>query len=57
MVTRDVEGPLGRAEDLDLARGVGLDPDGRLGRVDVAEDGAQDQFSDVPTLVAALRGA
>ncbi len=37
VVPLDAEGGLGEAENLDLARLVGLDPDGRLALVRVAE--------------------
>ena len=43
MVALDLEGACLMAEDLDLAGGVGLDPDGRVALSGIAEEGTEDE--------------
>ena len=52
VVALDREGALPVAEHLDLARRVGLDPDRRVGRADMAEQRAEDEAGHARRVVA-----
>ena len=51
VVAFDLEGACHVAEDLDLAGGVGLHPDGRVALPGVAEEGAENQFGSHPPIL------
>ncbi|MEA2349943.1 MAG: hypothetical protein QOG86_884, partial [Thermoleophilaceae bacterium] len=57
VVALDVERGLAAAEDADLARLVGLDPDGRLRLTDVAQEGTKDKQGHVKEPTQSAGGA